>query len=97
MRKLVHIKWLVVAIFFVTLGACGTDELTQRTVQPASVEEERVDTIRLQLDSQRSISVQKSQQWKKVRRRRTSKRVPLSRCKTEASPKSIFWRMAPKT
>lgn len=50
MRKLVHIKWLVVAIFFVTLGACGTDELTQRTVQPASVEEERVDTIRLQLD-----------------------------------------------
>ena len=50
MRKLVHIKWLVVAIFLVTLGACGTDELTQRTVQPASVEEERVDTIRLQLD-----------------------------------------------
>lgn len=50
MRKLVHIKWLFVAIFFVTLGACGTDELTQRTVQPASVEEERVDTIRLQLD-----------------------------------------------
>ena len=50
MRKLVHIKWLFVAIFLVTLGACGTDELTQRTVQPASVEEERVDTIRLQLD-----------------------------------------------
>ena len=50
MRKLVHIKWLFVAIFLVTLGACGTDELTQRTVQPASVEEERVDTLRLQLD-----------------------------------------------
>lgn len=50
MRKLVHIKWLFVAIFLVTQGACGTDELTQRTVQPASVEEERVDTIRLQLD-----------------------------------------------
>ena len=87
MRKLVHIKWLFVAIFLVTLGACGTDELTQRTVQPASVEEERVDTIRLQLDFP-TIN---------FRSEITSKRVPLSRCKTEASPKSIFWRMAPKT